>query len=518
MACTTILVGKQASNDGSTMIARNEDCENGDFNAKSMVVVRPEDQPRTYTGVNSHLTIELPDDPLRYVCTPNTDPSDGVWGEAGINAANVSMSATETISTNARVLGADPLVAYKPAKGEKGEKGYEPEVPGGIGEEDLVTIVLPYIKTAREGVERMGELLEKHGTYEMNGVAFGDENEIWYIETIGGHHWISRRVPDNCFVAQPNRLGIDRFELDDAYGDQNDYMCSADLAEWMAANQLDVTEGMDGAQPDERYHGVHAVFNPRQTFGSFTKLDIIYNNPRAWYLYSVMSAQSELFTGKDAKYGPQSMEIPWCQEPKAKISAMDVKNLLSSNYDGTIYDPYGSLGTPETRGRYRDIGINRTCECSVLAIRGNAPKSVQGVQWVSFGSGPYNTSIAMFSNVTEIPEYLDTKLVVDADKFYWTDRLVAALADPEYDDNRETIATYQQDTLAEGYAHIHAIDEKVAGMEGADDVEDAKVIKMLEDSNQELCDFVHEKNTALLGSVLYTRSLNMRNAFGVNDH
>ena len=154
MACTTILAGKLATNDGCTLIARNEDCENGDFNPKSMVVVTPEEQPRTYTGVNSHLTIELPDDPIRYVCTPNTDQSDGVWGEAGINAANVSMSATETISSNARVLGADPLVAYKPAKGKEGEPGYEPEVPGGIGEEDLITIILPYLKTAREGVER----------------------------------------------------------------------------------------------------------------------------------------------------------------------------------------------------------------------------------------------------------------------------------------------------------------------------------------------------------------------------
>ena len=183
MACTTILVGKNATNDGSTIIARNEDCENGDFNAKSMVVVTPEEQPRKYTGVNSHLTIDLPDNPIRYICTPNTDPTDGVWGEAGINAANVSMSATETISTNARVLGADPLIAYQPATDST------PEKPGGIGEEDLITIILPYIKTAREGVTRMGKLLEEHGTYEMNGVAFGDSDEVWYIETIGGHHW-----------------------------------------------------------------------------------------------------------------------------------------------------------------------------------------------------------------------------------------------------------------------------------------------------------------------------------------
>lgn len=38
MPCTTILVGKQASNDGSTMIARNDD---GFFDVKKFVVVDP---------------------------------------------------------------------------------------------------------------------------------------------------------------------------------------------------------------------------------------------------------------------------------------------------------------------------------------------------------------------------------------------------------------------------------------------------------------------------------------------
>ena len=44
MACTTILVGKKASYDGSTMIARNDDSPSGVFHVKKMVVVEPKDQ------------------------------------------------------------------------------------------------------------------------------------------------------------------------------------------------------------------------------------------------------------------------------------------------------------------------------------------------------------------------------------------------------------------------------------------------------------------------------------------
>ncbi|MCI6844627.1 MAG: C69 family dipeptidase, partial [Coriobacteriaceae bacterium] len=41
MSCTTILVGKKASYDGSTIVARNEDSANGEFNPKRFCVVDP---------------------------------------------------------------------------------------------------------------------------------------------------------------------------------------------------------------------------------------------------------------------------------------------------------------------------------------------------------------------------------------------------------------------------------------------------------------------------------------------
>ena len=60
MACTTILVGKHASYDGSTMIARNDDSGSGHFTPKKFVVIHPEDQKRIYRSVLSHVEVELP--------------------------------------------------------------------------------------------------------------------------------------------------------------------------------------------------------------------------------------------------------------------------------------------------------------------------------------------------------------------------------------------------------------------------------------------------------------------------
>ena len=187
MSCTTILVGKNASYDGSTIIARDDDSGSGRYDPKRFVAVAPDDQPRHYRSVLSHVEIELPDNPCRYTIAPNVLNNRGILAEAGANEHNVAMSATETIAVNERVLGADPMVELRPAVGEPDSNDYQAEQPGGIGEEDIITLVLPYVTTAREGVARLGELLETYGTYESNGVIISDVDEIWYVETIGGH-------------------------------------------------------------------------------------------------------------------------------------------------------------------------------------------------------------------------------------------------------------------------------------------------------------------------------------------
>ena len=143
MPCTTVLVGRKASNDGSTMIARTDD---GHFDVKKLIKVNPKDQPKKYISKISHVEIELPENPLGYTSCPSVDPKDGVWAATGINEANVGMTATETITSNPRVLAADPPVEYKKAKTRK-----EKDVPGGIGEEDIVVLVLPYIRSAPGG-------------------------------------------------------------------------------------------------------------------------------------------------------------------------------------------------------------------------------------------------------------------------------------------------------------------------------------------------------------------------------
>ena len=78
MSCTTILVGKDASYDGSTMIARNMDSGSGEYTLKKMISVSGKNPPKKYRSVLSHVEIPLPDKALDYICFPNALNDNGI--------------------------------------------------------------------------------------------------------------------------------------------------------------------------------------------------------------------------------------------------------------------------------------------------------------------------------------------------------------------------------------------------------------------------------------------------------
>lgn len=541
MPCTTILVGKAASYDGSTIIARNDDSGAGSYTSKKYAVVHPEEQPRIYKSVISHVEIELPDDPMRYTCVPNALSGEGIWAASGVNAANVAMTATETITSNPRVLGADPLVCYEPADGDK------PEKVGGIGEEDIVSITLPYIKSAREGVIRLGSLLEQYGTYEMNGIAFQDVDEIWWLETIGGHHWIARKVPDDVYVVMPNQFGMDEFDLADAFGAQNEFMCSADLPEFIEKYHLNV-ENMEcvmlrnisqtgelqdkdenddcGQEVDDTNNETDSsdgtytsIICPRDIFGSHDDADHVYNTPRAWFMERTLNPNSAVWDGPDAGFTPVSDDIPWCMIPEKKITMEDVKYVLSSHYQGTPYDPYGNYGDKSLRGAYRSIGVNRTDFMSAIQIRPYADEDSSAIQWLAFASNAFNVMVPFYTNVDEVPEYLaNTSAEVSTDNFYWTSRMIAAMADASYAKSVFHIERYDEKVMSKAHEIIYRYDDLL----GADrDVQTDAVSKLgqklRQQANRETADMVRQTASDTLGKVLYELSNQMKNSYSRSD-
>ncbi len=486
MACTTILVGKNASYDGSTLVARNHDSNSGEFMPQKFVVVNPEEQPRKYKAVISKVEIELPDNPMRYTAVPNAIDDVGIWAGCGINEENIAMTATETITSNERVQGADPLVQYNATTGEV----------GGIGEEDITTLVLPYIHSAREGVLRLGELLEKYGTYEMNGIAFQDVEEIWWLETIGGHHWIAKRVPDDCYVVMPNQQGIDDFDLDDAFGAKKNHLCSEDLINFISNNHLDLS--------------FDAGFNARYAFGSDADSDHTYNTPRAWVIQRYLN-KSEIWDHSSlADYRPDSSDIPWARYPERKITIEDIKYLLSNHYQGTKYDPYAKYGDKSMCGAYRPIGINRNNFLGLTQIRPYMPEEIRAIQWLTFGSNVFNAIVPFYPHINKTPDYMaNTSTRISTDSYYWANRLIAALADAHFNQTSSHIERYQIAVQSKAHQLLNKFDKNFKSEE--------KLEEYCEKANEKMAEMLKAETDDVLDKVLYTASCNMKNGFDRSD-
>lgn len=495
MGCTTILAGKNATYDGSTFMARNEDSSDGHFTEKKFLVVNPEDQPRHYRSVISKAEIELPEEPLRYTAVPNALPDEGIWGEAGINACNVAMTETETITSNARVLGADPLVK------------------GGIGEEDFLTIVLPYIRSAREGVLRLGRLLETYGTYEMNGIGFQDVEEVWWLESIGGHHWIARRVPDDRYVVMPNQQGIDFFDFTDAFGEKKEYLCSEDLLGFIRDNHLDLTMHAEADYDLAK----ETAFDVRAALGSHDDSDHTYNTPRAWYMERYLNPHSNIWDRPDADYTPESDDIPWSRVPERKITVEDVKYVLSSCFQGTPFNPYEKYGDPSRRGKYRPIGINRNNFLSLTQLRPYKPEEIMALQWIAMSSNVFNAFVPFYANVEKTPEYFaNTGADVSTESFYWTNRLIAALADAHHSECSSHIERYQNAVHRAGQQMIGEFDREFQERQIAGKPV-SEVHFWLEECNQKLADMARKHTTDVLNKVLFEATRGMKNAFCRSD-
>ena len=451
--CTTILVGKDATIDGSTMIARSED-GGRTIIPERFDVVMPADQPKHYESVISHQKIDDEDllpNPLRYTSAPDASGENGIWAAAGINSDNIAMTATETITTNSRIQGIDPLL----------EKG-------GLGEEDFVTLTLPYIHSAYEGVERVGYLLEKYGTYEMNGMAFSDKNEIWYLETIGGHHWAARRIPDDAYVIAPNRLNIDEF-----YFDNDDFASSEDLKDLIEEYHLN--PDLEG-------------YNLRHIFGSSTIKDAHYNNPRAWYIHNYFDPD---FGGE-----PSDQDQPFICHANRKISIEDIKWAESSHYQDTPFDAYGDQGTPEQKKTFRPIGINRNFETHILQIRNDVPEEIAGVQWLAFGPNTFNSMVPFYTNITTTPASFQTGPKFDLNKIFWLNKLTAQLGDTNFRVYGELEADFEQKSLAQCHKIQHETDKEIENYSG-DELQDK-----LNKANQKMADTVYNNTVELLGNMV----------------
>jgi dipeptidase len=422
-ACTSILVGKKASIDGSTLIGRNEDCKA--TWPKHFVVHHHKEfsSHPTFKAKENHFTMVLPTTRYKYTATPEWTDKFGLFEEEGINEHNVAMSATESAYANNYVLGFDPLVE------------------NGLNEASIITVVLPYVKSAREGVKRLGNIISQFGANESNGILFSDSKEVWYFEIGSGHHWVAMKIPDDSYAVVSNRLAIEKID----FNDPDNFMWSEGIQQFV--NKYHLNNSTDGS------------FNFRNIFGTHNESDMYYNNPRVWY--------GQKMFNPEVLQDPESHNMPFIRKPSHLISLQEAQQFLASHYEGTPFDPVGK-GSNADKHRYRPISLAKAQESHVLQIRPNRPKAITGIHWLSMGVAAQSVFVPFFSGIINTPtEYQNGNLNYDPKSAYWIFKLVGVLMDPHYNhfiddvnNVRENLNIQFQQIIIDADMYINEINSK----------------------------------------------------------
>lgn len=373
MACTGIIAGKDVTADGSAIMGRSEDI--GAAYHKNFIAVPAlqSEEEVTFTDEINGFSMPLPGTSFGYTMTPDVaEHGDGIYAEACMNEHGVAITATISAGVNDAVQAHDPLVE------------------NGLREASLPTVVIPYVKTAREGVQRLGEIIETYGSAEGNIVFIGDAEEIWYVEILSGHQWAAVKVPDDVYAVVPNCFMLGNIDLSDT----ENVMASAQVL----------------ALPEEKGF--------LKTYGDKPHLALTYgeelsegNRQRAW------GGKHFFSPAANVAYDSEVFEL--FSKPDQKIALQDAMNLLRYRYEGTEYDVNEH---PELRA----IGTERTSEAHLYQYKPGSPL----VQWLAMGNPEHSVFLPAYPALTQTPAaYQIPGAAYQPESAFWTFRGLSALAE-----------------------------------------------------------------------------------------
>ncbi|VDY33161.1 Dipeptidase A [Morganella morganii] len=252
--------------------------------------------------------------------------------------------ATETIFANEASLKIDPYVEDT-----------------GIIEDAIPDVVLPYVSSAKEGVMRLGKIIEEKGAGEGFGVAFIDKDGIWYLETGSGHQWMAAKIPANTYYVTANQGRLEKFDMND----KENYLSSPTLISFAEKNGL-----YDPKKDGE--------FNFKKAYTKDdAKSDGYYNYPRVLVLQKMYNPEIKT-DFKDVK----SNDFPVFLKPAKKLGLEDIKAGLRNHYENVGTSPYATTYPDTTK---RPISVFRTQHSHILQVRKDLPKEIGNVRYIAFG-------------------------------------------------------------------------------------------------------------------------------------
>lgn len=456
--CTSIMVGRLASTDGSVMTSHT--C---DGNYRTWLEVVPASTPEKGS--------------IRPI----------YWGtlhtEAAWDMTNVTRKGEipEAASTFAFLSTAYPCLNEKQlAIGETTIYGRKELInnDGLFLIEELEKIALQRCSTARQAIALIGSLAEQYGYGDLaECITIADPKEVWQLEIAGSGPgkpsslWVAQRIPDDHVGIAAN---IPRIS-DVKFNDPDHFMTSKDLRK--KATELGY---WDGKEPMKFY----------KVIGTGKPYAI-----REFFVLSTLAPSLGLTMEME--------ELPFSVKPEKKLSARDVMAYFRQTYEGTPYDMTKNLLVkvtkkdeagveytdtirspvvsnwmnadlrtlinelkPGTIERQRTIAIAGCSYSHVIQCRDWLPDEVGAVAWFSFDNPGQSPRIPIFSGTMSLPEsfricgqhrYRD-------DAAIWSFREANRLATVNWDRGRKLIEPAVAELEEKAVSEMPALEERVKAL------------------------------------------------------
>lgn len=408
MACTSIMVGKNASTDGSVITSHT--CDSWYRTWMTMTPARDYERDTVTAIYSERMHTQSPLDSTKM-------HQKGVIPQVRhtyryLDTAYPCLNEKQLAMGETTIGGRDTL---------RNKKGL-------FTIEELQRIALERCSTARDAIRLMGDLVKQYG-YGDSGecLTIADKNEVWIFEIFGegakrvGGVWAAQRIPDDEIAVSANISRIGRIDL----SDKDHFMASDNVYD--VARQLKLWDGKSEFSFWRVYSG-----------GNYMKETKNYS-VREHYIMNALAPSLCLSDTIE--------ELPLSVKPDNKVSVTQVIQLLGSYYEGTDKNLSGRNRIPNPKRRdkqgnlvetepdsivspvsnpwmrpdeikvyysrgdsamknIRTVSVSWCAYSTVIQLRSWLPDEVGGVCWMALDNPGESPRFPIFSGTTELPKLL----------------------------------------------------------------------------------------------------------------
>lgn len=306
----------------------------------------------------------------------------------------------------------------------------------------LIYLALQRSRTAREAIKVMTDLVEEYG-YCSSGESFtiADPTEVWVMEMIGkgpgvrGAVWVAVRIPDDCISAHANQSRIHQFPLND----KDNCLYSSDVISF--------------AREKGYFSGVNRDFSFADAYAPLDFSARRYCEARVWSYFN-------MFTDHGNEYlpyieGKTNEPMPLYVKANRRISVQDVQHAMRDHYEGTPLDISKDFGAGPYHSPYRlsplefevngqkyfnerPISTQQSAFVFVAQMRADLPDAVGGVLWFGIDDANMTVFVPVYCCTDKVPVNYTRVDGADYITFSWNSAFwifnwVANMVYPRYD-------------------------------------------------------------------------------------